>query len=99
MASHFLFEAQFCNPASGWEKGQVEKNVQDARRRLWQPLPSFADLDGLNAWLETRCVERWGELSHGVLPGSVAEVHVQERASLMPVGRAFDGFVEHTKRV
>ena len=21
MASHFLFEAQFCNPASGWEKG------------------------------------------------------------------------------
>jgi len=26
MVSHFLFEAEFCNPASGWEKGQVEKN-------------------------------------------------------------------------
>jgi transposase len=39
MASHYLFEPEFCNPASGWEKGQVEKNVQDARRRLWQPLP------------------------------------------------------------
>lgn len=26
-----------CNPASGWEKGQVEKNIQDARRRLWYP--------------------------------------------------------------
>ena len=35
MASHYLFEPEFCNPASGWEKGQVEKNVQDARRRLW----------------------------------------------------------------
>lgn len=23
MVSHFLFEAEFCNPASGWEKGQV----------------------------------------------------------------------------
>jgi transposase len=32
MASHFLFEPEFCNPASGWEKGQVEKNVRDERR-------------------------------------------------------------------
>src|SRR3546814_9511123 len=37
MVSHYLFEAEFCNPAAGWEKGQVEKNVQDARHRLWQP--------------------------------------------------------------
>jgi len=28
MVSHFLFEAEFCNPASGWEKGQIEKNVR-----------------------------------------------------------------------
>ena len=40
MVSHFLFEAEFCNPASGWEKGQIEKNVQDARHRLWQPMPN-----------------------------------------------------------
>ncbi|PWG68673.1 IS21 family transposase, partial [Enterococcus hirae] len=25
MASHYLFDTEFCNPASGWEKGQVEK--------------------------------------------------------------------------
>jgi hypothetical protein len=37
MVSHYLFEPEFCNPASGWEKGQVEKNVQDPRHRLWQP--------------------------------------------------------------
>ena len=99
MASHYLFEPTFCSPASGWEKGQVEKNVQDARRQIWQAMPSFGDLPSLNAWLEARCIERWGELSHGVLPGSVAAVHAQERASLMPVGRAFDGFVEHARRV
>lgn len=47
MASHYLFEPEFCNPASGWEKGQVEKNVQDARRRLLQPPFSFwAELPG-----------------------------------------------------
>jgi transposase len=99
MASHYLFEPEFCNPASGWEKGQVEKNVQDARRRLWQPLPSFPDLDALNAWLEERCIEHWGQIVHGGLPGSVADVHAGEVASLMPLGRPFDGFVEHTKRV
>ena len=31
MANHYVFEPEFCNPAAGWEKGQVEKNVQDAR--------------------------------------------------------------------
>ncbi len=25
MSSHYLFEPDFCNPAAGWEKGQVEK--------------------------------------------------------------------------
>ena len=99
MASHYLFEPEFCNPASGWEKGQVEKNVQDARRRLWQPLPSFPDLETLNAWLEQRCIEQWGEIQHGVLPGTVADVHGEEITSLMRPGRPFDGFVEHTKRV
>jgi len=99
MASHYLFETDFCNPASGWEKGQVEKNVQDARRRLWQKLPSFPDLAALNAWLEARCIEQWGQIQHGAVPGTIADVHAAEVASLMPLGRPFDGFVEHTKRV
>ena len=99
MASHYLFEPEFCNPASGWEKGQVEKNVQDARRRLWQPIPSFADIDALNVWLEERCIAQWGHIQHGTLPGTIADVHAAEVASLMPLGRIFDGFVEHTKRV
>jgi len=99
MASHYLFEPEFCNPASGWEKGQIEKNVQDARRRLWQPLPSFPDLGALNAWLEERCIAQWSQIVHGNLPGSVADAHAGEVASLMPLGRPFDGFVEQTKRV
>jgi transposase len=99
LASHYLFEPEFCNPASGWEKGQIEKSVQDGRERLWQPMPSFPDRDALNAWLEMRCVELWGEVRHGLLPGTIAEVHASELASLMPSGRPFDGFVEHSKRV
>ena len=99
MTSHYLFEAEFCNPAAGWEKGQVEKNVQDARHRLWQPMPHAASLDALNAWLEQRCRELWHQIPHGLEPGTVAEAWAHEMESLMPVSRPFDGFVEYTKRV
>ena len=99
MASHYLFEAEFCNPAAGWEKGQVEKNVQDARHRLWQSLPRVESLDALNAWLEQHCRKLWGETPHGGEPGTIADVWANEVRSLMPMGRLFDGFVEHTKRV
>jgi transposase len=99
MTNHYVFEPEFCNPASGWEKGQVEKNVQDARPRLWQPMPSFPDLAALNAWLERRCLELWREIPHGVLPGTVADAWVEEQAALMPLPPAFDGFVERSKRV
>ena len=34
LCAHYLFEPDFCNVASGWEKGVVEKNVQDSRRRI-----------------------------------------------------------------
>ena len=99
MASPNLFELEFCKPASGWEKGQVEKNVQDARHRLWQLMPSFPDLAALNDWLEQRCVALWTEIPHAALPGSVADVWAAEQAALMPLPPAFDGFVELSKRV
>ena len=99
MASHYLFDPDFCNPAAGWEKGQIEKNVQDSRRRFWQSLPSFADIDALNVWLEAHCIAEWQNIQHGTLLGTIAEVWADEKASLMPLGRLFDGFVEHTKRV
>lgn len=99
MASHYLFEPEFCNPASGWEKGQVEKNVQDARHRLWQPTPRFPTLDALNDWLESRCRELWVQTAHGKLGGTIADLWAEEAPTLMPASRPFDGFVEYTKRV
>ena len=99
MVSHYLFKAEFCNPASGWEKGQIEKNVQDARHRLWQPIPSFPCLQALNDWLERRCGELWALTPHGSQPGTIADAWAEEVRHLMPAPRPFDGFVEHTKRV
>ncbi len=28
MTNHYVFAPEFCNPAAGWEKGQIEKNVR-----------------------------------------------------------------------
>ena len=61
MAAHYLFEPDFCNVASGWEKGRVEKSVQDTRRRIWQEAQHqrFASFAELNAWLPTQCLAAW----------------------------------------
>ena len=99
MTSHYVFEPEFCNPAAGWEKGQVEKNVRDARHLLWQVMPAFSDLDALNHWLEERCKVLWIETAHGTLPGSIADIWQAEKLDLMPLPTAFDGFVELSKRV
>jgi transposase len=99
MVSHYLFEAQFCNPASGWEKGQIEKNVQDSRQRLWQGAPEFQSLDELNTWLENRCKALWSELRHPELDQTLSEVLADEQSELMELPPAFDAFVEQVKRV
>ena len=99
MANHYVFEPEFCNPAAGWEKGQVEKNVQDSRHQVLQGMPGFPDLATMNTWLEQRCVEVWQETPHGTLPGTIADVWAEERAALMPLPSAFDGFIELSKRV
>jgi len=100
MVSHYLFEPEFCNPAAGWEKGQVEKQVRDARHHLWQDAPAFRSLNDLNQWLQERCLALWQELPHPQdKRRTLYQYWLAERDSLMAVPAAFDGFVEYTKRV
>lgn len=102
MASHYLFEPEFCNVASGWEKGIVEKNVQDRRRQIWREAMEtrWSDLDTLNEWLAKQCLMVWAESKHPDWPElTVAELLEDERAKLMPLPRPFDGYVEHPVRV
>ena len=102
MCTHYLFDPDFCNVASGWEKGIVEKNVQDSRRRIWLDAQNrqFNSFDELNAWLGERCRALWDELHHPEYKElSVAEVLEQERAEMMPMPTPFDGYVEKSVRV
>src|SRR5450830_462449 len=71
MCAHYLFDADFCNVASGWEKGVVEKNVQDSRRRIWIEAQTlrFASFVELNVWLVGRCRALWGRGTAPRAPG------------------------------
>jgi transposase len=53
--SHWQFEASFCNPAQGHEKGGVEGEVGYFRRNHLVPVPSVANLDELNDLLLQAC--------------------------------------------
>jgi len=102
MCAHYLFDADFCNVASGWEKGVVEKNVQDSRRRIWIDATKqrFGSFTELNAWLGMRCRALWDEIGHPEhKPFSVAEMLEHERTHLMPMPEPFDGYVEKPARV
>ncbi len=102
MTAHYLFDPDFCNVASGWEKGIVEKNVQDSRRRIWMDAKQqrFSTFDELNAWLEVRCRALWSSVQHPEYVGiTVADVLEQEQIYLMPMPAPFDGYVEVLARV
>lgn len=102
MCSHYLFEPEFCNRAAGWEKGIVEKNVQDRRRQIWHEVAErrWGSLEELNRWLAERCRSAWEEMRHPQWSElTIAELLQDEQARLMPLPRAFDGYIEQPVRV
>src|SRR6202048_4829815 len=56
MCSHYLVDPVACNPASGWEKGQVENQVGLVRERFFSPRLRVKSYDELNGWLLDQCV-------------------------------------------
>jgi len=72
MCGHYLFEPEFCTVAAGWEKGIVEKNVQDARHRIWVEICErrWEHWGQLNDWLLDRCRSHWQESLHSESPGT-----------------------------
>ena len=45
---HYRFQAEFCNPASGNEKGNVENKVGYSRRNAFVPVPTITSFEKFN---------------------------------------------------
>jgi hypothetical protein len=86
-------EPTACTPAAGWEKGQIENQVNEVRQRLFRPRPKFPDLGALNAWLESQCLELAQRRAHPEIRGAtVWEVYQAERARLLPLPSPFAAY-------
>ena len=102
MCGHYLFEPEFCNRAAGWEKGRVEKNVQDRRRQIWQRASDrrWKDLDELNAWLGEQCRQAWADMANPEWPAlTIGDLLQDELMQMLPNPKPFDGYVEKPVRV
>lgn len=84
LRTHYCYEAVFCNPAAGHEKGAVENLVGTIRRRYLSPMPEVCDFPELNAYLRA-CCEREGQATRPAAGASVAARWAAERAALYPL--------------
>ena len=90
--SYYTFDARFCNPAKGQEKGGVEGLVGFARRNFLVPIPEVKDFDELNELLLMRSIEHGSRQIQGREdPRTIDERHDQERERLLAIpGHAFE---------
>ena len=101
LASHYLFELVACTPAAGWEKGQVENQVDLVRSRFFVMRRRFTNLEELNEWLERECRNYTATAKHPEFKDkTVDQVFAEEKNKLiaLPVS-PFDGYQEVTTRV
>ena len=99
LAAHYGFEAIFCNPASGNEKGLVEGLVGYSRRNTCVPVPRVESMEELNSLLQEKCRKY---LSHQIRgkETKVGSMLVVEKENLYPLPKyPFDPCKRSTGRV
>jgi len=81
--AHYGFQAAFCSPGKGNEKGGVEGGVKYSRHEIFSPMPtvdSRAELQGLaNQWME----QELGRTIRG-RPVTIGEAWREEEPRLIP---------------
>jgi len=79
---HYRFEADFCNPASGNEKGNVENKVGYSRRNFFVPIPTIENFNDFNEELWKLCEEDM-DRPHYIKKVSQRELWEEERQKLL----------------
>ena len=76
------FEARFCNPGAGHEKGGVEGLVGFARRNFLVPVPEADSFDEINEHLSQQC-RAYGQHTISGQDKTVDALFAEERAHLL----------------
>jgi transposase len=91
--SHWGFQSEYCNPASGNEKGGVEGELGWFRRNHLVPVPEAEDLQAFNEQLVAMCVASGGRRLSGKQQ-TVGEASAEERSFLQPLAGESFGVAE-----
>jgi hypothetical protein len=83
---HHRYKAEFCNPDSPNEKGNVENKVGYIRRNYLLPPPVINDLEEFNRSLLERCMADL-EREHYVKKQLLSELFSHEQEALIPLPR------------
>ena len=84
-SAHYVFATDFCNVASGNEKGLVENLVGYSRNNFLVPVPRVESMESLNEQLLEKCLQY--RSAHKVQRRSqpVCEMYLAEKECLHPV--------------
>lgn len=85
--AYYSYEARFCNPDSGNEKGGVEGIVGYARRNYMVPIPEADSLEELNDKVLGKCVS-YGEHKMAGRDRTVNELYESEKEHLLTLPEA-----------
>ncbi|WP_409967410.1 IS21 family transposase [Bengtsoniella intestinalis] len=81
---HYRFKAEFCNPAAGNEKGNVENKVGYSRRNAFVPVPTITSFDTFNEQLFDWC-EQDAQRLHYKHQIEIQELWEADREALLPL--------------
>lgn len=82
--SHWGYRSEYCNPASGHEKGGVEGELGWYRRNCLVPVPEAPDLAALNRQLLEACVANRSRTINGKSM-TIGQASEHERTCLSPL--------------
>jgi transposase len=85
LQAHYVFKAEFCNPASGNEKGRVEGTVGYIRRNALVPLPEVHSVEELNDYLMDWCLKEAARTHVPNKSETVLEMWEKEKEYLHPL--------------
>lgn len=81
---HYGFEAVFCNPNAGHEKGSVEAKVGYHRRNLLVPVPRFEKLEDFNQELLLLCDQDM-KREHYRKESPISDLFEEDKKAFLPL--------------
>ena len=85
LEQHYVFTAEFCNRAAGWEKSNAENGVKITRNKAFTPIPRAKSFDYLQDHISAKLLEY--NMTHKIegRPRKIWDMLMEERAALVPL--------------